>query len=75
MASLFEFVNHFSVDLAKLAERIEEKMFNGPHVTMIESRLYSEHLVKIISNRITGSTAYETKWNWNLCHRKILGTA
>lgn len=61
MASLFEFVNHFSADLAKLAERIEEKMFNEPHVTMIESRLYSEHLVKIISKEEGLEEAYPLK--------------
>ncbi|PGZ94156.1 hypothetical protein COE51_22945 [Bacillus pseudomycoides] len=47
--SLFEFVGQFSSDLAELAYRIENQLLDQPHASMMQARLYSEELVKIIS--------------------------
>lgn len=49
MNFLFDFVRQFSNELANLAERIEDNLFNEPHASLIQARLYSEHLVKLIS--------------------------
>lgn len=49
MNFLFDFVRQFSNELANLAERIEDNLFNDPHASLIQARLYSEHLVKLIS--------------------------
>src|SRR3954453_15472234 len=61
MASLFDFVREFSTDLANLAQRIEDNMFSEPHASLIQARLYSEHLVKLISNEEELETAYPLK--------------
>lgn len=47
--SLFEFVGQFSSDLAELARRIENQLFEQPHASLIQARLYTEQLVKIMS--------------------------
>ncbi|MDM5186853.1 DUF4145 domain-containing protein [Bacillus sp. DX4.1] len=47
--SLFEFVGQFSSELAELAHRIENQLLDQPHASMMQARLYSEQLVKIIS--------------------------
>ena len=51
MAFLFEFVRQFSTDLADLAQRIEDNMFSEPHASLVQARLYSEHLVKLMSKK------------------------
>ncbi|MFB4324460.1 DUF4145 domain-containing protein [Priestia sp. BR_2] len=51
MTFLFDFVKQFSNELANLAERIEDKLFSEPHASLIQARLYSEHLVKLISKQ------------------------
>ncbi|MBY0061273.1 MULTISPECIES: DUF4145 domain-containing protein [Priestia] len=51
MTFLFDFVRQFSNELANLAERIEDKLFSEPHASLIQARLYSEHLVKLISKQ------------------------
>ncbi|MDM5153175.1 DUF4145 domain-containing protein [Bacillus sp. DX1.1] len=47
--SLFEFVGQFSSELAELAHRIENQLLDQPHASMMQARLYSEQLVKIVS--------------------------
>jgi hypothetical protein len=58
MTFLFEFVREFSAELANLAERIEDKLFSEPHASMMQSRLYSEKLVKLISKEEELETVY-----------------
>ncbi|MFE0508245.1 DUF4145 domain-containing protein [Peribacillus butanolivorans] len=47
--SLFEFVGKFSSELFELACRIENQLLDQPLASLIQARLYSEQLVKIIS--------------------------
>ena len=47
--STFTFVEKFSKDLAELAYRIEEQLFEQPNAALVQARLYSEELVKMIS--------------------------
>ncbi|MEK4538087.1 DUF4145 domain-containing protein [Peribacillus sp. FSL K6-1552] len=47
--SLFEFVGQFSSELFELACRIENQLLDQPLASLIQARLYSEQLVKIIS--------------------------
>ncbi|MEI4831800.1 DUF4145 domain-containing protein [Bacillus sp. FJAT-53711] len=59
--SLFEFVEQFSSDLAELAYRIENQLFDQPHASMMQARLYSEELVKIISKEEELENIYPLK--------------
>ena len=61
MAFLFEFVQQFSTDLADLAQRIEDKMFSEPHASLMQARLYSEHLVKLMSKEEELEVVYPLK--------------
>src|SRR4051812_48265828 len=61
MAYLFDFVKQFSTELANLAKRIEDKMFSEPHASLMEARLYSEHLVKTISKEEELEAVYPLK--------------
>ena len=61
MTFLFEFVRQFSTDLADLAERIENKMFSEPHASLMQARLYSEHLVKLMSKEEELEVMYPLK--------------
>ncbi|WMX54802.1 DUF4145 domain-containing protein [Peribacillus sp. R9-11] len=47
--SLFEFVGQFSSELFELVCRIENQLLYQPLASLIQARLYSEQLVKIIS--------------------------
>ncbi|MFD6439443.1 DUF4145 domain-containing protein [Peribacillus sp. NPDC060186] len=47
--SLFEFVGQFSSELFELVCRIESQLLDQPLASLIQARLYSEQLVKIIS--------------------------
>lgn len=47
--STFAFVEKYSKDLAELAYRIEDQLFEQPSATLVQARLYSEELVKMIS--------------------------
>lgn len=47
--SLFEFVGQFSSELFELVCRIENQLLEQPLASLIQSSLYSEQLVKIIS--------------------------
>ncbi|MBM7662694.1 hypothetical protein JOC85_003504 [Bacillus mesophilus] len=48
-SSLFEFVEQFSSELGELATRIEAQLFSQPQAVLIQARLYSEELVRLIS--------------------------
>ncbi|MCM3570309.1 DUF4145 domain-containing protein [Neobacillus mesonae] len=48
---LFDFVRQFSNELADLAQSIEDQLFENPHGTLMQTRLYAEELVKIISQK------------------------
>ena len=61
MALLFEFVKQFSPELANLAERIEDKMFTEPHASMMQARLFSEQLLKLISQAEELEAVYPLK--------------
>ncbi|MGR3763139.1 DUF4145 domain-containing protein [Rossellomorea sp. NS-SX7] len=61
MASLFEFVKDFSIELADLASRIEEKMFDEPQAALMQARLYNEEIVKFISEAEEIETGYGLK--------------
>src|SRR5690242_3040440 len=61
MNFLFDFVRQFSNELANLAERIEDNLFNEPHASLIQARLYSEHLVKLISKEEELENLYALK--------------
>ncbi|AXN38131.1 DUF4145 domain-containing protein [Peribacillus butanolivorans] len=47
--SLFEFVGQFSSELFELACRIENQLLDQPLASLIQARLYTEQLVKVIS--------------------------
>ncbi|MGY3312854.1 hypothetical protein ACV242_001350 [Peribacillus simplex] len=47
--SLFEFVGQFSSELFELVCRIENQLLDQPLASLIQARLYTEQLVKIIS--------------------------
>jgi hypothetical protein len=47
--SIFEFVGQFSSELFELVCRIENQLLDQPLASLIQARLYSEQLVKIIS--------------------------
>ncbi|MCK1981374.1 MULTISPECIES: DUF4145 domain-containing protein [Peribacillus] len=47
--SIFEFVGQFSSELFELVCRIENGLLDQPLASLIQARLYSEQLVKIIS--------------------------
>lgn len=49
--SLFEFVGQFSSELFELVCRIENQLLDQPLASLIQARLYTEQLVKIISKR------------------------
>ncbi|MCA1055724.1 DUF4145 domain-containing protein [Rossellomorea aquimaris] len=61
MASIFEFVKDFSVELADLAARIEEKIFEEPQAALMQARLYNEEIVKLISEAEELETLYGLK--------------
>lgn len=61
MVYLFDFVKQFSTELANLAKRIEDKMFSEPHASLMQARLYSEHLVKTISKEEELEAVYPLK--------------
>ena len=61
MASLFDFVTEFSTDLANLAQNIENKMFSEPHASLIQARLYSEQIVKLVSKEEDLKSVYPLK--------------
>lgn len=48
--NLFSFVENFSRELATLSIRIEDQLFEQPQATLMQARLFSEQLVKLISN-------------------------
>ncbi len=48
--NLFSFVKEFSRELESLSIRIEDQLFEQPHAALMQSRLYSEQLVKLISD-------------------------
>ncbi|MCT8139200.1 DUF4145 domain-containing protein [Anaerobacillus sp. CMMVII] len=50
MTSIFAFVEKFSKELAELAYRIEEQLYDQPQAALMQGRLFSEELVKLISN-------------------------
>lgn len=58
---LFDFVRQFSEELADLADRIENQMFDQPHGAMVQARLYCEELVKKISQAEGFQVPYEIK--------------
>ncbi|QIZ08462.1 DUF4145 domain-containing protein [Priestia megaterium] len=47
---LFDFVRQFSNELADLADRIEDHLWDQPHATLTQARLYCEEIVKKVSN-------------------------
>lgn len=47
--SIFTFVEKISSNLAELAYRIEDQLFEQPNAALVQARLYSEELVKMIS--------------------------
>ncbi|MEW4229672.1 DUF4145 domain-containing protein [Priestia megaterium] len=61
MTFLFDFVTQFSSELTNLAKRIEDKLFSEPHASLIQARLYSEHLVKLISKEEELEELYSLK--------------
>ena len=61
MAFLFEFVREFSADLEMLSRRIEDKMYNDPHGTLMQARLFTEHIVKMISKEEELEAVYPLK--------------
>lgn len=48
---LFDFVRLFSNELADLAQKIEDQLFEQAHATLVQARLYAEELVKMISEK------------------------
>ncbi|GHH99186.1 DUF4145 domain-containing protein [Neobacillus kokaensis] len=58
---LFDFVRQFSTDLADLAGKIEDQLFEQAHATLIQARLYTEELVKIISQKEELEKVYPLK--------------
>lgn len=46
---LFTFVEKFSGELVVLASRIEDQLFEQPQTSLMQARLYSEQLVKLVS--------------------------
>ncbi|SIS90609.1 DUF4145 domain-containing protein [Salimicrobium salexigens] len=48
---LFGFVNTISKDLSSLVEDIEESLFSQPQSVLIQARLYTENLMKIVSKQ------------------------
>lgn len=61
MAFLFEFVREFSTELANLAERIEDKIFDEPDAAMVQARKYCEYIVQMISNEEELEAEYSLK--------------
>ncbi|RLQ93627.1 DUF4145 domain-containing protein [Falsibacillus albus] len=47
--SLFEFIEVVSKDLLALAEDLESMLFSQPQSVMIQARLYTENLIKLVS--------------------------
>lgn len=47
--NLFAFVENISKELLVLSSRIEGQLFEQPHATLMQTRLFSEQLVKLVS--------------------------
>lgn len=59
--NLFSFVKEFSRELATLSTRIEDQLFEQPHAVLVQSRLYSEQLVRLISEHEDIEKSYALK--------------
>lgn len=59
--NLFSFVKEFSRELATLSTRIEDQLFEQPHAVLVQSRLYSEQLVRLISEHEDIENSYALK--------------
>lgn len=61
MGNNFDFVESFSNELYTLAKQVENKLYSEPSSVLREARLFSEHLVKLISKEENLEEVYPLK--------------